>query len=80
MAKQQSEFSMNGKPRQDCRGQSSFYDKLLVLDPLTDRKIEEYERQGKYGPERQSAALQRLKDKKVTKTTRRKTVDISDLI
>jgi len=58
------QFSMNGRPRQDCRGQSSFYDKLLVLGPLTDKKIEEYKLAGKYGPELQQLAQERESEKK----------------
>lgn len=60
---------MKGRPRQGCQGQGAFYDKLLVLGPLTDKKIEEYERQGKYGDERKVEALQRLSVKELDKRT-----------
>jgi hypothetical protein len=49
---------MNGRPNQTFKTQSAAYDRLLVLGLLTDKQIEEYERQGRYGPERQKAALE----------------------
>lgn len=54
-------FSFKGKPDQRCKGQSSLYDHLLILGPLTDPKIEQYELEGKYGPDRQKAAVERRK-------------------
>lgn len=75
-------FSFKGKPDQRCKGQSSLYDHLLVLGPLTDRQIEEYERQGKYGTERQKLAQERVARKlteakdKVIRAKRREQLNI----
>lgn len=51
-------FSFKGKPDQRCKGQGSLYDHLLILGPLTDKQIEDYEREGKYGTERQKAVME----------------------
>jgi hypothetical protein len=63
-------FSFKGKPNQQCKGQASLYDHLLILGPLTDRKIEEYELEGKYGPDRQQEAKARLALKEVEEKRR----------
>lgn len=49
----------------------NLYDRLLILGPLTDRQIEEYERQGKYGPERQHLALSILRSKDINERQKR---------
>jgi hypothetical protein len=63
-----------------CRITTPNWDRFLERGPLTDVRIFEYEKAGRYGPERQLAALAVQKQRDLAAKTHRKPKTLGEFL